>query len=56
MEDSTNLNAIIKCGECGREKELTIHGTCWPCHLGTVNLNTLIEVRKKDKLETKNKG
>lgn len=38
---------IAKCKECKRKKELTIHGTCWPCHLKDVNLNTQIEVRKK---------
>lgn len=46
---SRNLNTVKKgkCKECKRTKELTIHETCWPCHLGRINLNTMIEVRKK---------
>lgn len=42
-----------KCIECKRTKELTIHGTCWPCHLGKVNLITRIEARKKAEGEGK---
>lgn len=37
---------IAKCSECKKKKELTMHGTCWPCHLGKVNIKTHIEVRK----------
>lgn len=36
----------MKCLECHKEKELTVHGTCWKCHLGSVQFNTMIEVRK----------
>lgn len=38
---------IGKCKDCRKKKELTIHGNCWPCHLGKVNFNTSIEARKK---------
>lgn len=39
---------VGKCKECKRRKELTLHGTCWRCHLGTVSFNDRIEVRKKE--------
>lgn len=46
MVDSKTLRG--KCKDCKKTKELTLHGTCWRCHLEGVNLNTMIEVRKKD--------
>lgn len=34
------------CSQCDEEKELTVHGTCWKCHLGSISFNTMIEARK----------
>lgn len=33
------------CVDCGLEKELTQHGTCWKCHLKGVRFNSRIEAR-----------
>lgn len=39
-----------KCKECKKKKELTVHGTCWKCHLQSLSFGTYIEARKpKDK-------
>lgn len=38
---------IDKCSECKKKKELTVHGTCWKCHTGSVSINARIEVRKQ---------
>lgn len=44
---------VAKCSECKRKKELTVHGTCWRCHMGGVNFKTQIEARKKSEGEGK---
>lgn len=46
MSHQKNEKSVgLECSECGRIKELTIHGTCWKCHLGHVNLKTHIIAR-----------
>ena len=53
VSENSETPLVAKCKECKRKKELTIHGTCWPCHLGKVNIHTRIEARKRDEGEAK---
>jgi len=46
VERTTVLQAMRKCSECGKRKDLTPHGTCFKCHIATVNVNARIEARK----------
>ena len=31
-----------ECKDCKKEKELTIHGNCFRCHLKEININRII--------------
>lgn len=44
------MSEPLVCSECEEEKEeLTVHGTCWKCHLKGIRFNARIEARLPSK-------